>query len=215
LVLSDRAQIFLCAAIKFWNNEEMKDFLARAYRIVNGRSSNEDLNLTNIHACIAHVLIVSLCVVFNLMYLYFFTQDARRTINKFIIKDYRELAMWSVALLVNTCTWEEFKCSWKLICNVFLQLHYGDEKQPINQEYQDLLLNKIQKIKSDLDTCIAVQRSDSLEDDNNQAVLHDSYNYEFDDDDNEEDPDDLKSNNTYSKSRKRRVRNSFTAKISF
>lgn len=59
-ILSDRAQIFLCAAIKFWNNETMKDFLARAYRIVNGRATDKDLNATNIHACIAHVLIVRL-----------------------------------------------------------------------------------------------------------------------------------------------------------
>jgi hypothetical protein len=46
----------------------MKDFLARAYRIVDGRASNEDLDSTNIHACIAHVLIVSLRINF-FMYL--------------------------------------------------------------------------------------------------------------------------------------------------
>ncbi|CAF3777950.1 unnamed protein product [Rotaria sordida] len=57
----------------------------RSYRIVNGDATNDDLQLTNIHACMAHVLI-----------------DTRRTINRFIIKEYRELAIWSIALLINS-----------------------------------------------------------------------------------------------------------------
>ncbi len=62
LILSDRAQVFLCAALKVWNNEKMNQFLDRSYRIVNGDATDEDLRLTNIHACMAHVLVVNLFI---------------------------------------------------------------------------------------------------------------------------------------------------------
>lgn len=58
-MLSDRAQVFLTAALQIWNNETMKEFLDRAYRIVTDDASGEDYEKTNIHACLAHVLIVS------------------------------------------------------------------------------------------------------------------------------------------------------------
>ncbi|CAF1463253.1 unnamed protein product, partial [Rotaria sordida] len=144
LILSDRAQVFLCAALKVWNNEKMQDFLDRSYRIVNGDATNEDLKLTNIHACMAHVLI-----------------DTRRTINKFIIKEYREIAIWSIALLINSCTWIEFKYNWKIICLVFLEIHRGEKHT--KQKYQDILLDKIRKIKSDSNTYSAVKSSNYFE----------------------------------------------------
>ena len=56
---SDRAQVFLIGALKVWNCETLKDFLHRAYRIVNDNANNNDLEMTNIHACLAHVLLVS------------------------------------------------------------------------------------------------------------------------------------------------------------
>ena len=34
--------------------------------------------------------------------------------------------MWSIALLINTSTWFEFKRNWKLIYIIFLQLHLGN-----------------------------------------------------------------------------------------
>jgi hypothetical protein len=37
----------------------MKDFLSRAYRIVTGTADECDMKKTNIHACLAHVLLVS------------------------------------------------------------------------------------------------------------------------------------------------------------
>lgn len=59
IILSDRAQVFLMASLRFWNNESLKDFLNRAYRIVTGVSSESDNKKTIIHACLAHVLLVS------------------------------------------------------------------------------------------------------------------------------------------------------------
>ncbi len=58
-MLSDRAQVFLTASLKIWNNESMKDFLNRAYRIITDNAINNDLEMVNIHACLAHVLVVS------------------------------------------------------------------------------------------------------------------------------------------------------------
>jgi hypothetical protein len=47
------------ATLEVWNNETMKQFLNRAYRIVTGVSNDSDRQKTNIHACLAHVLLVS------------------------------------------------------------------------------------------------------------------------------------------------------------
>jgi len=57
--LSDRALLFLLAALKVWNNETMNDFLLRAYRIVTDTADESDYLKTNIHACLAHVLLVN------------------------------------------------------------------------------------------------------------------------------------------------------------
>ena len=65
VVLSDRAQIFLMASLQIWNNESMKDVLNRAYRIVNDSADDTDLEKTNIHACLAHVLLVSVFTIFS------------------------------------------------------------------------------------------------------------------------------------------------------
>jgi hypothetical protein len=54
--------VFLLAALQIWNNESLKHFLQRAYRIVTDAADDDDLDLTFIHACIAHVLVVSIFV---------------------------------------------------------------------------------------------------------------------------------------------------------
>ena len=53
---SDRALVFIVAALKEFNNETYKNFLDRAWRIVTGNASKEDLRLTNPHACVCHVM---------------------------------------------------------------------------------------------------------------------------------------------------------------
>ncbi|CAF0902184.1 unnamed protein product [Adineta steineri] len=165
-ILSDRAQVFLIGALRVWNNETLKDFLNRAYRIVTSNSTNHDNELTNIHACLAHVL-----------------KDTRKNINKYIEKKYRELAMWSIALLINTGTWVEFQNNWRLVCYVFLQLHLGEEN--LNQEYQDALLQKITQIKTDSNTLDAMKSSDSIQDVNTKESS-DFDEYEFCSDDDED-----------------------------
>ncbi|CAF1474305.1 unnamed protein product [Adineta steineri] len=170
VVLSDRAQVFLMASLQIWNNECMNDFLNRAYRIVTDDATDSDYEKTNIHACLVHVL-----------------KDARITINKFIPGQLRELAMWSIALLVNTSMWSDFRHSWKLICLVFLELHLGEDH--VNQEHQDALLHKLTKIKSDTNTIDAIKLSDCVEDDNSEeSSSTDVYNF-----DDVEDDDDRKS----------------------
>ncbi|CAF2137982.1 unnamed protein product [Rotaria magnacalcarata] len=169
IVLSDRAQIFLIAALQLWNNESMKDFLHRAYRIVNDNADDTDLQTTNIHACLAHVLL-----------------DVRKTINKFIDERYRELAMWSIALLINTSSWFEFKHNWKLICLVLLKLHFGEDDH--DREAQDALLEKINNIKSDANTVDAIKSIQAIQEEDT-AKATGAYLYDFDDgadDDNDE-----------------------------
>ena len=98
-------------------------------------------------------------------------------VNKYIIEQYRELAMWSIALLINSSTWMDFKRNWELICLVFLQV-YQDEDH-INEEYQDALLNRIAKIKSDPDVRDAIKSSNHDENENRTTSYH-SDMYDFD-----------------------------------
>ncbi len=178
----------------------MKDFLNRAYRLVNDEASDHDHELTNIHACIGHVLVVSLFFFFTHL-LHFLTQDARKTINKFITEQYRELAMWSVALLINSCTWVDFKCNWRLICLVFLQLHLDEEH--VNEEHQDALLDKISKIKSDPNILDAIKTSDYVQDNNETPTCHSDI-YDFD---GHEGDDTVEADRHFSRSTKKKVRN--------
>jgi hypothetical protein len=59
MVLSDRAMVFLVGALEIWNGENMSQFLQRAYRIVTDEATELDYKLTNIHACLAHLSLVS------------------------------------------------------------------------------------------------------------------------------------------------------------
>jgi hypothetical protein len=84
--------------------------------------------------------------------------------------------MWSIALLINTSTWNEFKHNWKLICLVFLQLCLDEEC--INQEYQDNLLHNIKKIKSDAVIVDAIKSSDCVQDNKKELSGLDLYNFD-------------------------------------
>lgn len=59
VILSDRAQVFLQASLRVFNNETYDQFLIRAYRIVTNKGTTDDLSKTNIHACLAHFMMVS------------------------------------------------------------------------------------------------------------------------------------------------------------
>lgn len=87
--------------------------------------------------------------------------------------------MWCIALLINSCTWQEFKYVWGLICVVFLRIHLGQEHA--NHEHQDALLDKIQKVKSDSDTFNAVKSINSYDYKNTEESCIEDI-YEFSDD---------------------------------
>lgn len=59
VILSDRAQVFLQGALRVFNNESYGEFLTRAYRMVTKKALPDDLLKTNIHACLAHFMVVS------------------------------------------------------------------------------------------------------------------------------------------------------------
>lgn len=62
IILSDRAQVFLQAALRVFNEESFDQFLARAYRIVTNHALPDDITKTNIHACLAHFMLVSVTI---------------------------------------------------------------------------------------------------------------------------------------------------------
>jgi len=107
--------------------------------------------------------------------------------------------MWSIALLINTSTWHEFKNNWKLICLVFLQLHLGEDH--LHREHQDSLLDKISKIKSDTNTIDAIELANLVEGDN-ETELSTIDVYHFDDD---EGNDGIEPEANVSKSTKKKV----------
>ena len=95
--------------------------------------------------------------------------------------------MWSIALIIHTSTWHEFKNNWRLLCLVFLQLHQGEEC--VNQEHRDTLVDKIRKIKSDTITVDAIKSTDcvQMKHGKDSSSLHP---YEFSDNDNDDGDDD-------------------------
>ncbi|CAF4046711.1 unnamed protein product [Rotaria sp. Silwood2] len=58
VIISDRAQIFLQAALRVFNEETYQQFFERAYRIVNHQAIENDLSKTIIHACLSHFMLV-------------------------------------------------------------------------------------------------------------------------------------------------------------
>lgn len=58
VILSDRAHVFLQGALHIFNEENFEQFLSRAYRIVNKKALPGDLSKTNVHACLAHFMMV-------------------------------------------------------------------------------------------------------------------------------------------------------------
>ncbi|CAF2146068.1 unnamed protein product [Rotaria magnacalcarata] len=130
VILSDRAQIFLQAALRIYNDENYQQFLARAYRIVTNQAIQDDLFKTIIHACLSH-----------------FMFDMRKRINKYLPEDIREFAMWCMALLVNTGKWNEMKENWRLMCRLFIN-YSTNETLDFKQSYS-ILLSRISHITND------------------------------------------------------------------
>jgi hypothetical protein len=80
---------------------------------------------------------------------------------KYLEKNFHEIGMWCIALLVNTNDWKEFHANWDLICQTFCCWHMGTPTH-MNSHY-DLLLNKINNIKGNpnISASINTTRNDS------------------------------------------------------
>ncbi|CAF4854420.1 unnamed protein product, partial [Rotaria sp. Silwood1] len=161
VILSDRAQILLQAALGFFNDENYQQFLTRAYRIVTHQAIKNDLSKTIIHACLSHFML-----------------DMRKRVNKYLHDDIRELAMWCVALLVNTNTWVDMKENWRLICEVFI--NYSTNETEIFKQHYSILLSRISQITNDPNASAAINQS--------KEIASESIDpFEYDDDDIEND----------------------------
>ncbi|CAF3542908.1 unnamed protein product, partial [Rotaria socialis] len=169
IILSDRAQVFLQAALYGLNDENYSAFLARAYRIVTNAAIRNDLSKTNIHACLSHFML-----------------DMRKRVNKYLPEDVREIAMWAIALLVNTSTWREIKDNWRLICQVFFNYASNDN---INfKQHHATLLSRISNITNDPNSSRAIHQSKEI-----RTNINDPFAF---DDDNELDDYDHNTMNT-------------------
>ncbi|CAF4649122.1 unnamed protein product, partial [Rotaria magnacalcarata] len=65
IILSDRAQVFLHAALYVFNDENYSAILARAYRIFTNAAIRNDLSNTNIHVYLSHFMLFVLNYVSN------------------------------------------------------------------------------------------------------------------------------------------------------
>src|SRR5690349_6220101 len=97
----------------------------------------------------------------------------RKRVNKYLPDDIRELAMWCVALLVNTSTWIEMKENWRLICEVFL--NYSTNETISFKINYSILLTRISQITNDPNSSAAINQS-------RQTLLESTDPFEFDDD---------------------------------
>ncbi|CAF0788580.1 unnamed protein product [Didymodactylos carnosus] len=166
---TDRAQVFLQGALEVFNRENYKEFLDRAYRIVNGQAKPVDLQQTNIHACLAHIML-----------------HQRQLVNKFLDVDLRELGMWSMALLINTNNWNEMKQNWALVCTVFMNF-YTNKHDDIKYNY---LLEKIRNLESDPNLLSAINNQRTRKTSKLTTALkgtNEIDQYEFNDEDTSED----------------------------
>jgi hypothetical protein len=121
----------------------------------------------------------------------------RKRVNKHLPDDIREFAMWSMALLVNTSTWEEIKENWRLICQVFL--NYTTTDNFFFKQHYATVLHRISQITSDPNSSRAIEQS-------KQTISTATDPFEFDDDNkmDDYDNDQLHSNKNMKKSKKRK-----------
>jgi hypothetical protein len=122
-------------------------------------------------------------------------------VNKLLDERFRDLAMWCIAVLVNTSTWNEMMHNWKLICYVFLELHVGSED--VNQEYQDALVDKISKTRADPNIYAGIKFAES--DQSESETNDDPFDYDGTDDALEYNNKSSMYQNTSSKKKNNRV----------
>lgn len=101
-------------------------------------------------------------------------QEMRKRVNKYLPEDIREVAMWCIALLVNTSTWVDMKENWRLICEVFL--NYSTNETPEFKVNYSILLSRISQITNDANSSAAISQS-------RETLLQSNDPYDFTDDD--------------------------------
>lgn len=99
----------------------------------------------------------------------------RKRVNKYLPEDVREVAMWSVALLVNTNTWVDMKENWRLICELFL--NYSTNETASFKVNYSVLIGRISQITNDENSLAAINQS--LE---TLSKSNDPYDFSDDDD---------------------------------
>ena len=88
---SDRSLVMILAALRVINLENMEMFLERAWKIVNGESTKEELMKMNVHACAFH-----------------FMRDVRKMLRKYYNKrNTISVLMWACSLLMNASSLKE------------------------------------------------------------------------------------------------------------
>ncbi|CAF1411493.1 unnamed protein product [Adineta ricciae] len=132
IIHSDRALVFLLAAIEVFNfDETMARYIERCWRIVQGTANKRDLELTIIHACLGHFMKsvkrnatkeLSKKTGRNVLYLLIFSTGRRSLI--YISKV--PFGMWLAALLVNSSTFDEMIIVWENICIVLISTNQND-----------------------------------------------------------------------------------------
>lgn len=151
------------------------------------RALRDDFSKTNIHACLAHFMLVSRNDECQPMIIFTYRKDMRKRVNKCLPVELRELGMWSIALLVNTNTWAVMKDNWELVCDVFL--NYSSENQFNSKNKHALLLSRIDEITSNPNVCSAIEKSKMATSSSTETNRNDVY--DFDDQHEEDDNDHL------------------------
>ncbi|CAF1549658.1 unnamed protein product, partial [Rotaria sordida] len=91
VIHSDRALVFLLAGIQLFNGDEtMNLYIERCWRIIQGRASQQDLQVTVVHACLGHLM-----------------KNVKTNAAKDLTKKQIPFGMWLMALLVNSNTLDE------------------------------------------------------------------------------------------------------------
>ncbi|CAF4149560.1 unnamed protein product, partial [Rotaria sordida] len=86
VIHSDRALVFLLAGIQLFNGDEtMNLYIERCWRIIQGRASQQDLQVTVVHACLGHLM-----------------KNVKTNAAKDLTKKQIPFGMWLMALLVNS-----------------------------------------------------------------------------------------------------------------
>lgn len=127
----------------------------------------------------------------------------RKRANKHLPEYIHELAMWAIALLVNTSTWPEIKENWRIICQVFFNYSSNDNVH-LNQHYATLL-SRISKITNDPNVSRAIHQSKGT-----LSNAIDQYNFNDDSEIDDYDENQMHPNENIKTSNKRKRANNST-----